>query len=72
MIKSWAKLVNQGVAAALFSSRHLNILKIKNFPLFKIAEIDRRGLFSVNLHGQGLWRRFCGFIDQYSIDQAVS
>ena len=49
MTKSLAKLVNQGVAAALFSSRHLNILKIKKFLLFKIAEIDRRGLFSVNL-----------------------
>ena len=39
MTKSLAKLVNQGVAAALFSSRHLNILKIKNSPLFKILKL---------------------------------
>ena len=39
-----AKLINQGVAAALFSSRHLkNFENEKIFLCLKIAEIDIEG-----------------------------
>ena len=49
-----AKLICQGVAAALFSSRRpKNLESEKNFLCMKIAEIDMRGQFWVKKNESG-------------------
>ena len=50
----FAKLMNQGVAAALFSLRHpKNLQNEKNFIYLKIAEIDMGGQFWVEKNDSG-------------------
>ena len=49
-----AKLINQGVAAALFSSTRLNNFENKEtFPLLKIAETYMGGQFGVEKNDFG-------------------